>query len=113
MATLLRESGGSGVQSHVDTFRTYARSIGRAGTLLPPFSAHAPMLRPVLGARFPVRLASRSAGVWWYRYWHGHYLGRALSEHLAAATGPAVIYAQCPVSAAEALRVRTTQPVVM
>jgi glycosyltransferase involved in cell wall biosynthesis len=50
--------------------------------------------------------------VWWYRYWHARFLEGTLRKRLAA-TPDSVIYAQCPVSADVALRVRTSQPVVM
>ncbi|QGN59153.1 glycosyltransferase [Nostocoides sp. HKS02] len=113
IATIMREVGGSGVQSHVETLRSFAHTAGRPTTLVTPFSASSPLLRPVFAARLAVRLVSRPAGVWWYRHWHGHYLGTALSARLRTTTGPAVVYAQDPVSASAALAVRTTEPVVM
>lgn len=113
VATLLREAGGTGVQSHIETFRSYLRSTGHAATLVTPFSARSPLVPAVFGARHAVRLVSRPAGVWWYRHWHGRYLASALSARLAKTPGPAVVYAQCPVSAQASLRARTTQPVVM
>lgn len=50
--------------------------------------------------------------MWWYRHWHAYFLERALSADLRRSPR-ALVYAQCPVSADVALRVRTTQPVVM
>jgi glycosyltransferase involved in cell wall biosynthesis len=62
--------------------------------------------------RLGIRLFSGSLSVWWYRYWHARFLEGTLRKRLAA-TPDSVIYAQCPVSADVALRVRTSQPVVM
>ncbi|WP_410787974.1 glycosyltransferase family 4 protein [Kribbella sp. C-35] len=112
MAMLMRRNGGSGVQTHVRTVRQYLDDAARPASVVNPFSSKDPLLPPIFGARFAIRMFSPQAGVWWYRHWHAHYLQRALSAHLSNA-GPAVLYAQCPVSAAVALRVRTTQPVVM
>lgn len=56
---------------------------------------------------------SRPAGVWWYRRWHAHYLDDALRRHLNERERGGVVYAQCPVSAEVALRVRKGQRVVM
>jgi glycosyltransferase involved in cell wall biosynthesis len=114
LVTLLRPEGDSGVQTHIQTFAGQLRAEGRPVTLVTPFSARSPLLRPVFAVRIPLRLVSKPAGVWWYRHWHGHYLEQALRRHLACAGVPdAVIYAQCPVSASVALRARTDQAVVM
>ncbi|TDW94238.1 MULTISPECIES: glycosyltransferase family 4 protein [Kribbella] len=112
MTMLMRRNGGSGVQTHVRTVGQYLDAATRPTSVVNPFSSKDPLLPPVFGARFAIRLFSPQASVWWYRYWHAYYLERALAAHLSGA-GPAVVYAQCPVSAAVALRVRTTQPVVM
>lgn len=112
MATLLRPDGSSGVQSHMRTFHEYLAAAARPVSVVNPFSSRARLLAPVFGARLGIRRISPPAGVWWYRHWHAHYLQRALAVHLAERPD-AVVYAQCPVSAAVALRVRTRQPVVM
>jgi glycosyltransferase involved in cell wall biosynthesis len=114
LATLLRPEGDSGVQTHIQTFADQLRAAGRPVTVVTPFSARSPLLRPVFAVRIPLRLASRSAGVWWYRRWHGHYLEQALRRHLAdSGDAGAVIYAQCPVSASVGLWARADQAVVM
>lgn len=113
LATLLREAGGSGVQSHVATVRSYARSSGRAATVVTPFSQRSLTRMPVFGARLVLGRMSGPLGVWWYRHWHETYLRGALSARLAETVGPAVVYAQCPVSASAAMRVRSDEPVVM
>lgn len=109
IATVMRPHGGSGVQSHMRTLCEYA---GGGASLVTPFASRSPWLRPAFALRFPLRLLNAAAGVWWYRAGHAHFLARALRAHLAAHPD-AVIYAQCPVSAGVALRVRTTQPVVL
>jgi glycosyltransferase involved in cell wall biosynthesis len=114
VVTLLKPEGDSGVQTHIQTFVQQLRGSGRPVTLVTPFSARSPLVLPVFALRIPLRVASKPAGVWWYRHWHGRYLEQALRRHLSQAGDPdAVFYAQCPVSAAAALRVRTDQPVVM
>jgi glycosyltransferase involved in cell wall biosynthesis len=113
VATLMRPAGGSGVQSHVRTFAEHLREASYPVTVVSPFESEAKLLRPVFGARYALRPVSRSAAVWWYRVGHAHYLADALADHLRTPAGSRVLYAQCPVSADVALRVRTTQPVVM
>lgn len=112
ITTLMRADGGSGVQSHVRTVRDYLDSVSRPVSVLSPFSSSSPLLWPAFGARLAIRTVVPSAGVWWYRHWHAHFLGHALKAHLATPRSR-VLYAQCPVSAEVALRTRTTQRVVM
>lgn len=112
MATVMRYHGGSGVQSHVKTFQRYLDEAGRPACVVTPFSARSPLLVPIFAARLGLRHISRPTSVWWYRYWHAQFLRRSLKERLTR-SGPSILYAQCPVSADVALRVRTTHPVVM
>jgi glycosyltransferase involved in cell wall biosynthesis len=105
LATLMRPEGGSGVQTHVRTFRGYLESVSRPCTFVNPYSTRSPLLYPVFGARKVIDPISSAAGVWWYRHWHGHFLAQALLAQTGG-TGPAIIYAQDPVSAGAALRVR-------
>ncbi|TYL50155.1 glycosyltransferase family 4 protein [Nocardioides sp. BGMRC 2183] len=113
IASVMRERGGTGVQSHVATVLDHLRTEGRATTLVTPFSHRSPLLKPVFAARFVVRPLTSTGAVWWYRYWHARFLLAPLRSELLAHPD-AVIYAQCPVSAAIALRARQPgQPVVM
>lgn len=112
IASLMRPAGGSGVQSHVRTVAEYLQSTARPAHVVSPFSSRSPLLLPVLGARLAIERVSSTASVWWYRRWHGYFLERALADQLSRQRCR-VIYAQCPVSAAAALRVRTDQAVVM
>jgi glycosyltransferase involved in cell wall biosynthesis len=112
IATLMKLHGPSGLQSHVRTFDEYLRSASEPVSIVSPFSSRSPFVLPMFAARIGIRRFSRPAGVWWHQRWHAHYLEHALRRHLA--TRPdAVIYTQCPISTGVALRVRTTQPVVM
>jgi glycosyltransferase involved in cell wall biosynthesis len=113
LTTLLRREGPTGVQSHVRGVVEMGRQQGREIDVVTPFDARSPLLRPVFGARRLVHPASSSAGVWWYREWHRHYLEAALRTHLRKDAGGCTIYAQCPVSAEAALRVRTTERVAL
>ncbi|MEU4197373.1 glycosyltransferase family 4 protein [Kribbella sp. NPDC026611] len=112
IATLMRHSGGSGLQSHVRTFDEHLRDVSRRVSIVSPFTARSPFVLPMFAARIGIRPLSRPAAVWWHQYWHAHYLKAALTRQLAHRPD-AVIYAQCPISAGVALQVRTTQPVVM
>ncbi|HEY2830793.1 MAG TPA: glycosyltransferase family 4 protein [Sporichthyaceae bacterium] len=113
LATVMRPEGATGVQTHVRTTEAFLRATGRPATVVTPFDSPSALLYPIFGARLPLRRVSRSAGVWWYRRWHAHFLADALRRHLRAAPGAGVVYAQCPVAADVALRVRADQRVVM
>jgi len=113
LATVMRRNGGSGVQAHVRTVHDQLRALDLPAAVVDPFRPPAALRTPVFAVRLPLRRVSRTAGVWWYRHWHGRYLDRALRLELARSTGRTVISAQCPVSAASALRVRGREPVVM
>lgn len=112
IATLMRREGATGVQSHVRAVGDHARATGTPLSIVTPFEARSPLLAPAFAVRAPLRRLSRPAAVWWYRAGHAHYLRQALAARLKDHPD-AVIYAQCPVSAAVALEVRTEQPVVM
>jgi glycosyltransferase involved in cell wall biosynthesis len=113
LATVMRRDGGSGVQTHVRTVYEELRAVDLPAAVVDPFRPRSALRTPLFAVRMPLRKASHPAGVWWYRHWHGRYLDRALQIELARAGGRSVISAQCPVSAAAALRVRDREPVVM
>ena len=105
IATILREEGSTGVQTHVGQFRSYLARNGMTAALLTPFS-WAPMLTvPVFGFRVALLRCSTAASVAWYRHWHEVFLRNALRRSLAEA-GACVIYAQCPLAAQAALTAR-------
>src|SRR5262249_20800772 len=105
IATILREEGNTGVQTHVRQLRLYLKERGTPTTLVTPFSWGTALTVPVFGFRLPVERCSGAASVAWYRHWHEVFLRNALRRSLAEA-GPCVVYAQCPLSARAALRAR-------
>lgn len=114
VATVLRRSGGTGVQTH---FGEFVRSLDARKlpcSVITPFSAGGVLRDAVFAVRRVLAPVSGAASVAWYRSWHRLFLERALRRRLSG-TGDVVVYCQCPVSAAAALRVRSGphQPVVM
>lgn len=116
IATLMRPVGGSGVQSHARTVTGQLSKWDEPSRLVTPFDSLSILMAPAFAARYALRPVSRGSAVWWYRTGHAHYLADALRKRLAAVRRDgrrAVIYAQCPVSAAVALRLRTDEAVVL
>jgi glycosyltransferase involved in cell wall biosynthesis len=105
IATILREEGNTGVQTHVRQLRRYLGDCGTPATLITPFSWGRALTAPVFGVRLALERCSGEANVAWYRHWHEVFLHNALRQSLAEA-GPCVVYAQCPLSARAALRAR-------
>jgi glycosyltransferase involved in cell wall biosynthesis len=108
VATLLQERGPTGVQSHFNAVLRFLEAQQSPAECVTPFSSPAALVYPVLGVRRLLEPVSSSLAVWWYRRWHGRLLEHALARRLAREAGPVVVYAQCPVSAAAALRARRT-----
>jgi glycosyltransferase involved in cell wall biosynthesis len=103
IATILREEGSTGVQTHVQQLRRY---LGESGTMLvTPFSWGQTLTVPVFGFRLVLERCSGSASVAWYRHWHEVFLRNALRRSLGE-VGDCVVYAQCPLAARAALRAR-------
>jgi glycosyltransferase involved in cell wall biosynthesis len=105
IATILREEGNTGVQTHVRQLRRYLGECGTASTLVTPFSWGHALTVPVFGLRLALERCSGAASVAWYRHWHEVFLRNALRRSLAD-VGACVVYAQCPLSARAALRAR-------
>jgi len=105
MATLLRGTGATGVETHIKEVAACSARRGEAVSLVTPFSWMAPMAVPLFGVRRAIDRVSGEASVAWYRYWHYRFLRQALSRRLAD-DPEAVVYAHCPVSAAAALEAR-------
>jgi len=114
IATILREEGSTGVQTHVQQLRRYLEQLGTTTVLVTPFSWGRALTVPVFGLRLALKRVSGPASVAWYRHWHEAFLRNALRRSLAE-VGDCVIYAQCPLSARAALRARrgSHQRVVM
>jgi glycosyltransferase involved in cell wall biosynthesis len=105
IATILREDGNTGVQTHVRQVRLYAEDHGMTSTVITPFSWGRALTFPVFGIRLALQPCSGSASVAWYRRWHEVFLRRALRRSLAD-LGACTVYAQCPLAARAALRAR-------
>jgi glycosyltransferase involved in cell wall biosynthesis len=105
IATILRETGITGVHTHFRQLGQYLERTGRPAILVTSFSWGGPIVGPVFGLRLLLERFSGSANVWWYRHWHEVFLYRALRRRLAA-DDDCVVYAQCPLSARAALRAR-------
>jgi glycosyltransferase involved in cell wall biosynthesis len=105
IATILRAEGITGVHTHFRQLRQYVRGRGRDAAVVTPFSWNHALAVPVFAPRIILARLSGTADVAWYRYWHELFLRQALRSRLAR-LGPCVIYAQCPLSARAALRVR-------
>jgi glycosyltransferase involved in cell wall biosynthesis len=113
-ATLLREEGETGVQSHIGVFREYLTNRGKEVRVLTPFANPRLLVYPVFAVRKAIDPLCGPLSVWWYRYWHYLFLRLALRRELAGGK-PKTVYAQCPLSAKAALEARTGphQTVVM
>ncbi len=105
IATILREEGITGVQTHVRQLRRYLAESGTAALLVTPFSWGRTRTVPVFGLRLVLARCSGSASVVWYRHWHEVFLRKALHRCLAE-VGDCVVYAQGPLAARAALRAR-------
>src|SRR5579859_7225549 len=105
IASLLREQGHTGVQTHVQQLRQYLEESGTPVTLITPFSWGRLLTYPVFGFRLLLVRCSAGGGVMWYRHWHEVFLRNALRRHLAK-LGDCAIYTQGPAEARAALRAR-------
>ncbi len=114
IASMMREHGETGVQTHVRAVRDWLARNGRPVQLVTPFNSPRWLVYPAFGLRRLIDRVNKPASVWWYRYWHAVFLRRALHRQLVDGAA-CVIYAQCPVSAHAALRARVSvqQKVVM
>ncbi len=103
VATIMRPEGETGVQTHFNAFAAYLAARGDHCRVVTPFDLPRALVVPTFGVRRVLDRLSGPASVWWYRFWHALLLWAALRLRLR---GDEVIYAQCPLSAAAALRAR-------
>ncbi len=106
IATLMREQGTTGVQSHFNSLREGLVARGDRVTLVNSFSLPSWLYRPVFAIR-PLLLVRwfKPASVFWYRYWHYQFLRFALIRLLKQESVD-IIDAQCPLSARAAMAAR-------
>ena len=65
IATILREEGATGVQTHVQELRRYLDRTGEPAVLVTPFSAGYLLAAPVFGLRLALVHLSGAASVLW------------------------------------------------
>ncbi|MEI8573511.1 glycosyltransferase [Methylomonas sp. LW13] len=111
IATIMRPKGDTGVQTHFRAYLDYLDLRNQPSELITPYNAPLWQVYPVFAVR---KLLIGAFSVWWYRYWHAHFLKHTLRSYLQSGKD-CVIYAQCPISAEAALsaRVSECQRVVM
>lgn len=114
IATLLQENDHNGVQAHFSAFNEYLRNHGESAQIITPFHVSHALVYPIFGVRRLIHSLNGAASVWWYRYWHYLFLRYALGRFLKSGM-PAIIYAQCPLSAKAALKARrsASQRIIM
>jgi glycosyltransferase involved in cell wall biosynthesis len=105
VATIMPPTGPTGVQTHVHEVCEYLASRGDRPQIVTPYSWGGPLSIPVFGARRAIDPVSGPASIAWYRHWHYVFLKKALERELAF-EGPAVVYAQCTLSAKAAIEAR-------
>ena len=114
IASILRDEGPTGVQTHVREVRHFLDRQGIETALVTPFSWSPALHLPIFAVRPALSRFNGAAGVAWYRHWHEEFLRQALRKELNA-RDDVVIYAQGPEAARACLRARsgTHQKVVM
>lgn len=114
IATTMRPTGETGVQTHFNTYCDYLISLHISHTLITPFSYSKILVYPIFAVRRILDCINDTCSLWWYRYWHRFFLHLALRKQLASNT-ECIIYAQCPLAAQAALdaRVSSRQKVVL
>ncbi|MBV8469800.1 MAG: glycosyltransferase family 4 protein [Burkholderiaceae bacterium] len=114
VATIMRPEGETGVQTHFRAFLRWLAGQGHAASLATPYDSPLWLVYPVFGLRVILHRLHGGLSVWWYRHWHAVFLEWALRRRLRDGR-VCVVYAQCPLSAAAALRARASaaQKVVM
>jgi glycosyltransferase involved in cell wall biosynthesis len=114
IATLMGPHGSTGVQTHIHALRAVLARSHVNVCIITPFSITKALVYPLFGVRKIIDVLSKTASLWWYRYWHYRCLKMALRRSMKAG-GRTVVYAQCPLSAKAALESRTDawQKVVM
>lgn len=114
LASMMRREGNTGLQTHSRTFISFLESHRYPCALVTPYDAPLWKVYPVFGMRKVIEPLNSVAGVWWHGRWHACFLEAALRNRLCRSQ-TCVVYAQCPLSARAALKVRQSpgQRVVM
>lgn len=105
IASVMRRTGTTGVQTHVRAFAEHLEQSGQTCVIVTPFDAPKWMSHPLVALRLLLQKVSPPAAVWLYRHGHALLLRTALRP-LLGRHSHCRVYAQCPVSAQAALQVR-------
>jgi glycosyltransferase involved in cell wall biosynthesis len=105
IATLSREIGQEGVQTHFNELRRFLSRNGKPVHFVNPFDNSPFVVWPVFAVSRLLDPLSGALGVRWYRYFHYVFLKRALARQLNDGRR-CVVYAQCPLSAKAAMEAR-------
>ncbi len=105
IVSLMRTSGDTGVQAHVNSFYNFLVAHGVPVERVTPYDRGMWIWYPLYALRYVIQLCHRPTSVRWYRYVRLLALMFRLRKLLGSQT-PAVLYAQCPVSADACLRAR-------
>ena len=108
-ATVMREHGETGVQTHINVVTDYLRALGQETYVVTPFSYVRPLASALFAPRVVIDRYSGPLSVWWYRHWHYVFLKLALARALAREPEDTVICTHCPVSALAALLTRRSR----
>lgn len=104
VASLMRMEGATGVQTHMREFHAYLSEVGTPHRIANPFyMLAAPLLYALIALRRVFEWCWPPAAVWLYRHGHGWLLWCRL-QWLLRRHAHCVVYAQCPVSAEQAMR---------
>lgn len=113
----MREHGETGKQTYFNAFHHYLQEQGIRSWVITPFNLSSFITFPIFGIRKLIDPLNGHLSIWWYRYWHYQILKQALKKKLNQLDNPnnAIFFAQCPLSAKAALKVRASnkQKVVM
>jgi glycosyltransferase involved in cell wall biosynthesis len=105
VATLHRPEGGvGGIQTHFHVFAAAATEQGINVDVFSPFRASAAAVYTLFGAGKVLKVVSKGAHAWWYEWSHGFLLRRVMRR--LPSMQQSIVYAQDPISAEAALRLR-------
>jgi glycosyltransferase involved in cell wall biosynthesis len=114
VVSLMRPFGDTGLQAHVNSFLDFLHARSVSVERVTPYGRGMWFFYPLFALRFVLQQFHLASSVRWYR--HVRLLALTYRLRRLLADGhPAVLYAQCPVSAAACLRARrgSAQRVVM
>lgn len=105
IASIMRRHGTTGVQTHFNALDNGLRELAIEVEFVNSFSHYRALSYPLYAVRLLLARAVPAWGVWWYRYWHYQFLYWSLKRRFRKEV-PDVVNAQCPLSAAAAMRAR-------